>query len=57
MCIYVTTFLSARPKLLCKLKESSMLSNATYFLDDCEIFKNVTANKLTSPYECEWDDE
>jgi hypothetical protein len=57
MAIYATVFIAAKPKLMCKIKDSN---STEYLSNTCEVWSNLTKAKelnLTSSYECDWDTE
>ena len=58
MAIYATVFIAAKPRLMCKIKDSN--SSTEYLSNTCEVWSNVTKARelnISSPFECEWDTE
>jgi hypothetical protein len=57
MAIYATVFIAAKPKLMCKIKDSNITE---YLSNTCEVWSNLTKAKelnISSSYECDWDTE
>lgn len=57
MAIYATVFIAAKPKLMCKIKDSN---STEYLSNTCEVWSNLTKAKelnINSSYECDWDTE